>query len=167
MKVIYPGSFDPITTGHLDIIKRSAEKFDTVIVGILKNTAKKSLFSTVEKIEMIEELLYDYDNVTVKDFSGLLVDFVRQEEADGVVRGLRELSDFETERQMALLNKSLYPKMETIFLVADSKYSYISASFVREIASFGGDISGLVPESVGIKVKHKYSNGGEWWIFYN
>lgn len=162
MKIIYPGSFDPITNGHLDIIRRSAELFDEVVISILINPSKKSLFSKDEKIEMIKELLYDsdYDNVSVKSFSGLLVDFVKQEKADGVVRGLRELSDYENEKQMALLNKSLYSKAETIFLVADSKYSYISASFVREIASFGGDISGLVPVSVEKKVMEKYNNRG-------
>lgn len=159
MKIIYPGSFDPITYGHLDIIKRSAECFDEVVIGVLRNSSKKSLFTDAEKIEMIDELLYDYNNVTVKVFSGLLVDFVRNESADGVVRGLRELSDFEYERQMALLNKTLYPKMETIFLVADSKYSYISASYAREIASYGGDASGLVPPSVEKRLLNKFNGG--------
>lgn len=159
MKIIYPGSFDPITYGHLDIIKRSAECFDEVVIGVLRNSSKKSLFTDAEKIEMIDELLYDYNNVTVKVFSGLLVDFVRNESADGVVSGLRELSDFEYERQMALLNKTLYPKMETIFLVADSKYSYISASYAREIASYGGDASGLVPPSVEKRLLNKFNGG--------
>ena len=161
MKIIYPGSFDPVTIGHMDIITRSCELFDEVVIGILNNPSKKSLFTMDEKIEMIQELLYDYDNVIVKSFSGMLVDFFRIEEADAVVRGLRELSDFENEKQMALLNKALYPKMETIFLVADSKYSYISASYAREIASFGGDVSGLVTANVEKRLLQKYSHEGE------
>lgn len=158
-KVIYPGSFDPITYGHLDIIKRSAEFFDEVVVGVLINKSKKSLFSLDEKIEMMEKLLYDYHNVTIQSFSGLLVDFVRQENANGVVRGLRELTDFEYERQMAILNQTLNPDMETIFLVADSKYSYISSSYAREIASYHGDVSGLVPPSVEKELIKKFNKG--------
>lgn len=157
MKIIYPGSFDPITYGHLDVIRRSIVLFDEVVIGVLNNPSKHSLFSVAEKIEMIEELLYDYEHVEVKSFSGMLVDFVRQENANGVVRGLREMTDFESERQMALLNRSLYDKTETIFLVADSKYSFISASYAREVASFHGDVSGLVPPNVEKRLKEKFS----------
>ncbi len=158
-KIIYPGSFDPVTYGHLDIIKRCAKLYDKVVIGVLKNLSKTALFDDHEKIEMLKELLYDYDNVEVKIFSGLLVDFVRLEQADGVVRGLRELSDYEYEKQMAILNRTLYPKMETIFLVADARYSYISASFAREVASFGGDVSKMVPPNVEKRLKEKFSRG--------
>nr|WP_072514213.1 pantetheine-phosphate adenylyltransferase [Ndongobacter massiliensis] len=161
MKIVYPGSFDPVTIGHMDIIQRSAAIFDEVVVGVLTNTQKASLFSSTERIEMIEQLLYDYDNVSVQGFSGLLVDFVRLCGADGVVRGLREMTDFEYERQMALLNRSMFPQMETIFLVADSAYSYISSSYAREIAMWGGDVSRLVPPLVEEKLREKYSTGGK------
>lgn len=155
MKIIYPGTFDPVTHGHMDIISRSAMLFDEVVIGVLVNINKKTLFTEQERIEMIQELLYDYDNVTVKAFDGLLVDFVKAEDADGVVRGLRALSDYEYELQIALLNKSLYPKMETVFMVASSKYSHISSSFAKEIASWDGDTTGLVPESVAKRLKDK------------
>lgn len=162
MKVIYPGSFDPITYGHLDVIHRSAGLFDEVVVGVLVNTNKQSLFRLEERIEMIRELLYDCDNVVVEGFSGLLVDFVRLHEADGVVRGIREFSDFEIERQMAQINRSLYPKMETLFLAADGAHVHISASHAREVASWGGDVSTLVPPSVAKRLMEKYNtNGGK------
>lgn len=156
-RIIYPGSFDPVTFGHLDIIKRSAKVFEEVIVGVLTNKNKQGLFTVDEKIEMLTELLYDYDNVRIKTFSGLLVDFVKMEEADGVLRGLRALSDYQYEKQMALLNSSLYPGMETIFLVANPNYSFISASYARELASFGGDVSGLVPPSVEKRLRAKFN----------
>ena len=159
MKIIYPGSFDPVTLGHLDIIRRSAKLFDEVVVGVLENGSKTSLFTRDEKIEMLEELLYDYDNVSVKSFSGLLVDFVRLERADGVVRGLRAVTDYEYEQQMATLNRALYEPLETIFLVADGRYDYVSSSFAREIARYGGDVSKLVPECVAVRLSNKFNGG--------
>ena len=156
MKVIYPGSFDPVTNGHLDIIRRSACLFDEVIVGVLINQQKAGLFSIAERIEMLRDLLYDYENVTVEGFQGLLVDYVQEKQADGVVRGLRAISDYDYETQLALLNRSLQGHVETIFLVADPKYSFISATYAREIASWGGDVSQLVPPAVEKRLMEKY-----------
>ncbi len=156
MKVVYPGSFDPVTNGHLDMIKRSASAFDEVVVGVLVNYSKNSLFTMDERIEMLEELLYDYSNVKVKKFSGLLVDFVLEEEADAVVRGLRAVSDYETELQMAHINKNLANnKLETLFMVSSPEYSFLSSSVVKEIASLGGDVSRLVPNCVNKKIQNK------------
>lgn len=156
MKVIFPGSFDPVTKGHLNVIYRAANLFDTVIVGVLINQVKPALFTPQEKIEMIEELMYDYSNVTVKLFSGLLVDFVREEKANAVVRGIRNAEDFLYERQLSLLNHSLYPEMEEIFLFTDKNYSYVSSSFAREVASYGGDVSGMVTENVARRLREKF-----------
>lgn len=156
MKVIFPGSFDPVTKGHLNVIYRAANLFDTVVVGVLINQVKPALFTPQEKIEMIEELMYDYSNVTVKLFSGLLVDFVREEKADAVVRGIRNAEDFLYERQLSLLNHSLYPEMEEIFLFTDKNYSYVSSSFAREVASYGGDVSGMVTENVARRLREKF-----------
>ncbi|MBY0584365.1 pantetheine-phosphate adenylyltransferase [Murdochiella sp. Marseille-P8839] len=156
MKVIFPGSFDPVTKGHLNVIYRAANLFDTVIVGVLINQVKPALFTPQEKIEMIDELMYDYSNVTVKLFSGLLVDFVREEKANAVVRGIRNAEDFLYERQLSLLNHSLYPEMEEIFLFTDKNYSYVSSSFAREVASYGGDVSGMVTENVARRLREKF-----------
>lgn len=156
MKVIFPGSFDPVTKGHLNVIYRAANLFDTVIVGVLINQVKPALFTPQEKIEMIEELMYDYSNVTVKLFSGLLVDFIREEKANAVVRGIRNAEDFLYERQLSLLNHSLYPEMEEIFLFTDKNYSYVSSSFAREVASYGGDVSGMVTENVARRLREKF-----------
>ena len=156
MKVIFPGSFDPVTKGHLNVIYRAANLFDTVVVGVLINQVKPALFTPQEKIEMIEELRYDYDNVVVKVFSGLLVDFVREEKADAIVRGIRNAEDFLYERQLSLLNHSLYPEMEEIFLFTDKNYSYVSSSFAREVASYGGDVSGMVTDNVAKRLREKF-----------
>mgnify|MGYP001309532267 FL=1 len=156
MIAIYPGSFDPVTNGHLDMIKRSASAFDEVVVGVLVNYSKNSLFTMDERIEMLEELLYDYSNVKVKKFSGLLVDFVIEEKADAVVRGLRAVSDYEAELQMAHINKNLADnKLETLFMVSSPEYSFLSSSVVKEIASLGGDVSKLVPKCVNKKIRNK------------
>ncbi|MFR9280110.1 pantetheine-phosphate adenylyltransferase [Levyella massiliensis] len=156
MKVIFPGSFDPVTKGHLNLIYRAAKLFDEVIVAVLINQEKPPLFTPEERIEMIRELMYDYDNVSVKLFSGLLVDFVREEKADAVIRGLRTSQDFLYERQLSLLNHSLYSDMEEIFLFTDGKYSYVSSSFAREVASYGGDVSGMVTENVAERLRKKF-----------
>ena len=156
MKVIFPGSFDPVTKGHLNLIYRAAKIFDEVIVAVLINQEKPPLFTPEERIEMIRELMYDYDNVSVKLFSGLLVDFVREEKADAVIRGLRTSQDFLYERQLSLLNHSLYSDMEEIFLFTDGKYSYVSSSFAREVASYGGDVSGMVTENVAERLRKKF-----------
>lgn len=156
MKVIFPGSFDPVTKGHLNLIYRAAKLFDEVIVAVLINQEKPPLFTPEERIEMIRELMYDYDNVSVKLFSGLLVDFVREEKADAVIRGLRTSQDFLYERQLSLLNHSLYSDMEEIFLFTDGKYSYVSSSFAREVASYGGDVYGMVTENVAERLRKKF-----------
>ena len=156
MKVIFPGSFEPVTKGHLNLIYRAAKLFDEVIVAVLINQEKPPLFTPEERIEMIRELMYDYDNVSVKLFSGLLVDFVREEKADAVIRGIRTSQDFLYERQLSLLNHSLYSDMEEIFLFTDGKYSYVSSSFAREVASYGGDVSGMVTENVAERLRKKF-----------
>lgn len=157
MKVVYPGSFDPITNGHLDIIARSAACFDEVVVAVLVNSQKNGLFNMDERIEILEDLLYDYDNVVVKQFSGLLVDFCDLEQVDAIVRGLRAVSDYEVELQLAHLNKHISTKkIETLFMVAAPNVSFLSSSVVKEIASYGGNISNFVPNSVEKRLKEKF-----------
>lgn len=153
---VYPGSFDPITNGHLDIIRRASKIYDKVIVGVLNNPNKKPLFSAVERMEMIRSVTGGLDNVEVDCFQGLLVDFVKEKGAEVIVKGLRTVADFEYEFQMALLNKALNPEYETVFLMTDSKYSYISSSMVKELAGFNGDLMGLVPCEIINKIKQKY-----------
>lgn len=154
---IYPGSFDPITNGHLDIIKRSSKLFDTLIVAVLSNPQKKALFTVDERINMIKESVKDISKVEIDSFTGLLVDFAKIKKADVIVKGLRAVSDFEYELQMALMNKKLDNNMETIFIMTSSKYSYLSSSVVKEVASFGGCISTLVPPIVEERLKEKYN----------
>lgn len=157
MKVIYPGSFDPVTNGHLDIIKRASSLFDEVVVAVLVNNDKKSLFTMEERIEMLKKLLYDYSNVTVDKFSGLLVDYAKEHKIDATIRGLRAISDYEIELQMAHLNNQLsHGKLETLFLTATPSVSFLSSSAVREIASFGGDITCFVDENVAQQTYKKF-----------
>ena len=157
MKVVYPGSFDPVTNGHIDIIKRAAGLFEEVVVCVLVNSKKNYLFNMKERIEMLEELLYDYDNVKVCMYSGLLIDFVEKNKIDSIIRGIRAISDYESELQFAQMNK-FYSRtnVETIFMVAEPEMSYLSSSIVKEIASFNGDVSRLVPKNVEIKIKQKF-----------
>lgn len=150
--VICPGSFDPVTRGHMDIINRAARMFDCVIVGVLVNSAKIPSFSIEERISFLEEATKELDNVKVVSFDGLLAEYCRQSRIDAVVRGLRAVSDFEYEFQMALTNKKLNPQLETIFLSADADAMYLSSSMVREVASMGGDISNFVPECIHDKI---------------
>lgn len=148
MTVIYPGSFDPITNGHIDIIERCSQKFDKVIVAVLNNSSKNTLFTVEERVELIEKSLEKYDNIEVDAFSGLLIEYAKKKDAKLIVRGLRAVTDFEYEMQMALINQSLYEDLETIFLIANKNYSFLSSSIVKEVSSFGGDVSGLVPDVV-------------------
>lgn len=150
--VICPGSFDPVTRGHMDIINRAARMFDCVIIGVLVNSAKIPSFSIEERISFLEEATKELDNVKVVSFDGLLAEYCRQNKIDAVVRGLRAVSDFEYEFQMALTNKKLNPQLETIFLSADADAMYLSSSMVREVASMGGDISNFVPECIHDKI---------------
>ena len=154
-KAIYPGSFDPVTFGHLDIIKRSAEMFDEVIVGVLINNSKKPLFSAEERTEMLRQAVAQYENVSVIHFDGLLIDFMKANDISVIVRGLRAITDFEYELQMAQTNHKLASDVETIFLTTNLKYSYLSSTMVKEVAAFGGDISQFVPEYIEQQVWKK------------
>ena len=158
MKIaIYPGSFDPITNGHLDIVDRASNLFDRVIVSVVNDSkSKSSLFTISERVEMVETVLNDYTNVTVKSFDGLLVDYANQNKALAIIRGLRALSDFEFEFKMALMNRNLDEKISTVFLMPDEKYTHISSSLIREVASLNGDISKYVHKHVLNKLKNKY-----------
>ena len=145
---VYPGSFDPVTSGHLDIIKRASNIFDKVIVAGVNNPNKSHLFSMGQRVEMLKEAVGDYENVVVDSFKGLLTNYVKQSGAEIIVRGLRAVSDFESEFQMASMNKKLAPEIETIFMMTSTEYAYLSSSTVKEVASFGGCIKTLVPENV-------------------
>ncbi|SDZ01912.1 Phosphopantetheine adenylyltransferase [Proteiniborus ethanoligenes] len=155
MKAVYPGTFDPVTNGHLDIIKRSSKKFDKITVLVLNNPSKNHMFTVEERIKLLKEITKNFENVEVDSFTGLLVDYMKQNESKLIIRGLRAVSDFEYEMQMALMNNSLYDEAETFFLIARDKYSYLSSSIVKEVASFNGDISGLVPNIVELAIKSK------------
>ena len=155
LKAIYPGSFDPVTNGHLDIIKRSAKIVDQLIVGVLNNNAKNPLFSVEERVKMLKEVTKDIDNVVIVPFDGLLIDFARQQEAKLVIRGLRAITDFEYELQMSQTNHKLGPDVETMFLTTSIEYSYLSSTTVKEIAAFGGDVSQFVPEAVAVELLKK------------
>ena len=154
---VYPGSFDPVTNGHLDIIERASRICDKVVVGVLNNTSKTPLFPVEERADMLRRVTEDLPNVEVGTFSGLLVDFARENGANVIIKGLRTVADFEYEFQMALLNKTLNPDIETMFMMTNSKYSYISSSMVKELAGFNGDLTGLVPAQIINKIKQKYT----------
>lgn len=145
---IYPGSFDPITNGHLDIIERASRIFDKVIVAVLINVDKEGLFNIDERVELIEKVINKFDNVQVKCFKGLLVDFLRREESNILIKGLRGVTDFEYEHQMALINKKLDDNIETLFMMANTDYSYVSSSVIKQVSKFGGNVKGLIPEEI-------------------
>ena len=149
---IYPGSFDPITNGHLDLVQRGSRMFDTLIVSILQNDAKLPLFSVEERTEMLREVVQPYPNVEVDSFNGLLVDYAAQRSATVLLRGIRAISDYEYELQMALMNRRLRPEIETVFMMANEAYSFISSRLVKEVFGLGGNISGLVPPSVEVRL---------------
>ncbi|MBZ5728625.1 MAG: pantetheine-phosphate adenylyltransferase [Acidobacteriia bacterium] len=154
---IYPGSFDPITNGHLDLIQRGSRMFDTLIVSILRNDAKEPLFSVEERIEMLLEVVHVYPNVEVDSFGGLLVDHATAHSATVLLRGIRAISDYEYELQMALMNRRLRPDIETVFMMANEAYSFISSRLVKEVFGLGGSISGLVPPSVEVRMRQRLS----------
>lgn len=157
---IYPGSFDPVTNGHIDIIERSIGLFDHLIVTVAKNTQKsKSLFSVEERVDILKTILDKYSNVSVDTFDGLTVHYAINKNAVAIVRGLRVITDFENEFVFALTNKKLEPKIETIYLMTKAEYSFVSSTTVKEVASFSGCLSGMVPELVAQKIKEKYGYG--------
>ena len=156
---IYPGSFDPITNGHLDLIQRGSRLFDRLIVAILRNATKAPLFSVEERMEMLSEVVAGYPNVEVDSFNGLLVDYAAQRKAQVLLRGIRAISDYEYELQTALMNRRLHPAIETVFLMSAESYSFISSRIVKEVIGLGGNISGLVPPSVEIRLRDRVLNG--------
>ena len=156
-RAIYPGSFDPVTNGHVDIILRSSKIVDKLIVGVLNNSAKKSSFSVEERVSMLKELTKDLPNVEVTSFDGLLVDYMREIDASIIVRGLRAVTDFEYELQIAQTNHIENTDIETIFLTTNLQYSYLSSTIVKEFASYGGDISKFVPEQFVDRIYEKYN----------
>ena len=161
LRAIYPGSFDPVTYGHLDIIRRSCKIVDELVVGVLNNNAKMPLFSVEERVKMLKEVTKDITNVKIVPFHGLLIDFARETKADVVIRGLRAITDFEYELQMSQTNHKLEPNVETMFLTTSIEYSYLSSTTVKEIAAFGGDISQFVPGAAAVKLREKMNAKGE------
>ncbi len=155
-KAIYPGSFDPVTLGHIDVIERASKLFDHLIIAVLGNSAKTPLFSTEERVKMLQEVTKHIPNVEVECFGGLTVDFAKAHKATAMVRGLRAVTDFEYELQIAQLNHVINPDIDTVFLVTDLKYAYLSSSSVKEVAAYGGDISQFVTPLVEAEVKKKF-----------
>ena len=164
IKAIYPGSFDPPTNGHLDLIERGSKIFDELVVAILRNPEKDPLFSVADRRKMLEAMTSGFDNVSVDTFDGLTVDYALRVEAHAIVRGIRAISDYEYELQMALMNRKLQPDVETVFMLPAEQYSYLSSRLVREVAQLGGSIKSLVPELVEQKLRekmdvaHKFAN---------
>jgi pantetheine-phosphate adenylyltransferase len=152
---VYPGSFDPLTNGHVDIIRRGARIFDRIVVAILLNADKTPLFSAAERVKLIKEVFRDTPAVEVDTFEGLLIDYARHQQANVIVRGLRAVSDFEYEMQMALMNRHLSPDLETVFMMPAEQYTYVSSRLVKEVASLGGSVHGLVPDIVEARLLEK------------
>jgi pantetheine-phosphate adenylyltransferase len=165
VKAIYPGSFDPPTNGHLDLIERGSNIFDELVVAILRNPEKDPLFGVTDRRKMLEAMTAGFDNVVVDTFDGLTVDYALRVEAQAILRGIRAISDYEYELQMALMNRKLQPSLETVFMMPAEKYSYLSSRLVRQVAQLGGSIDCLVPDLVAQKIRekidvaHKFSNG--------
>jgi pantetheine-phosphate adenylyltransferase len=152
---IYPGSFDPPTNGHLDLIQRGSKIFEELVVAILRNSEKTPMFSVAERLEMLKELTADLKNVRLDTFDGLMVEYAKSIDAICVLRGIRAISDYEYELQMALMNRKLEPTLETVFMMPADKYSYVSSRLVREVAQAGGPVKGLVPDVVDLKLRQK------------
>ncbi|MFA7629791.1 MAG: pantetheine-phosphate adenylyltransferase [Candidatus Neomarinimicrobiota bacterium] len=158
---IYPGTFDPITNGHLDIIRRAVKIFDSVVVAIADNKGKDPLFGIDERVAMVQEAVKDIPHVEVEAFHTLIIEYCQKKKALALIRGLRAVSDFEYEFQMALMNRKLDPEVESVFLMPKEKYSYLSSSLIKEIAAFGGDVACLVPEGVHHRLKRKFAEKKE------
>ena len=156
VRAIYPGSFDPLTNGHLDLIERGSKIFDELIVGILRNAEKDPLFTVAERLDMLEQMVKRFDNVRVESFEGLLVDYAMRKQAKAVLRGIRAISDYEYELQMALMNRKLQPQLETVFMMPAEAYSYLSSRLVKEVFRLGGSVRGLVPELVEERLREKF-----------
>ncbi len=157
-RAVYPGSFDPVTKGHLDIIERASALVDELVVAVLRNNAKTPLFSVEERVKMLRDVTSHLPNVRVESFSGLSVEFARRSGAAFIVRGLRAVTDFEYELQMAQTNRSIAPEIDTLFFATELNYAYISSTIVKEVASYGGDISGFVPALIGEQVYDKITS---------
>ncbi len=155
-RAIYPGSFDPVTYGHLDMIERSAQIMDELIVAVLRNSAKNPLFSIEERVSMLEEMTKDLPNVRIQSFEGLLIDYAKSVDASIIVRGLRAVTDFEYELQIAQMNRIVNPDIDTLFLTTSLEYAYLSSTIVKEVASYGGDISHFVPDELMERIYAKY-----------
>jgi pantetheine-phosphate adenylyltransferase len=160
VKALYPGTFDPPTSGHVDLIQRGAKLFDHLTVAVLLNPVKDPLFTVEERAEMLREVTAEIGNVSVATFGGLTVEFARQLGATAMLRGIRAISDYEHEFQMALMNRRLAPEVETVFLQPAGRYSFVSSRMVKEVFSFGGDVSGLVPANVLQRLRARIKNGG-------
>lgn len=160
LRALYPGSFDPVTNGHLDVLKRAARLFDEVVVAVAYNEAKKGLFTSEERVGLLREATAGMTNVRVTSFEGLLVDFARAQKARAVIRGLRAISDFEFEFQLALMNRSLEPDLEALFLMPSEEYTYLSSRLVKEVARLGGDVSRFVPNCVYSALMERFSGWG-------
>ena len=158
-KAVYPGSFDPVTFGHLDIIERASRVVDEVIVAVLVNSSKNPLFTIEERVSMLQQVTEHFSNVRIETFQGLTVDFARKIGANIMVRGLRAVSDFESEMQIAQTNHSLNPEIDTVFFTTSLEYAFLSATIVREVASYGSDVSNMVPDAVAKKLRERF--GGE------
>jgi len=154
-KALYPGTFDPVTNGHLDLIKRASLLFDRLVVAVADNPAKETLLTREERVSLLKDSVEGLKNVEVRHFSGLTAEYARKLKAMAIIRGLRVFSDFEYEFQMALMNRKLVPEVETVFLVPSEQYTYVSSSLIKDIATFGGNISGFVPPPVARKLKEK------------
>jgi len=160
VKALYPGTFDPPTNGHVDLIQRGAKIFDQLTVAILVNPVKNPLFTVEERVEMLQEVASTIGNVKVATFDGMMVDFARLQGATAVLRGIRAISDYEHEFQMALMNRRLAPEIETVFLQPAGRYSFVSSRMVKEVFSFGGDVTGLVPPNVLKRLRARINGGG-------
>ena len=156
VRAIYPGSFDPLTNGHLDLIERGSKIFDELIVGILRNAEKDPLFTLTERLDMLNQMVKRFENVRVDSFEGLLVDYAMQKNAKAVLRGIRAISDYEYELQMALMNRKLQPQLEPVFMMPAEAYSYLSSRLVKEVFRLGGSVRGLVPELVEERLREKF-----------
>jgi pantetheine-phosphate adenylyltransferase len=159
VKALYPGTFDPPTNGHVDLIQRGAKLFDHLVVAVLNNPGKNPFFTVEERVEMLRESISGLSNVSVATFDGLMVDFARQQGASAVLRGIRAISDYEYEFQMALMNRRLAPEIETVFLQPAGRYSFVSSRMLKEVFSFGGEVTGLVPPNVLKRLRSRFNKG--------